>query len=160
MRLVKDNQGMGFLGPLQDFGYGRGKPSKTAFVTEKASEVLQMNYEHCIPPGKGSAQHRYLQKLIKEKINGTVEFLSGDVVRYTPAGSVVYEIELLNNDHDHFLKNIEIDLPLFNRIVVVIQSVQDKKKVMKKAQEELDSELFNEGIVQFKTIQEVLHESF
>lgn len=155
-RLAKDLQEMGLLREFENFGTA-GKPSVTAFATEKGAEMLGKDYKDCVPPGKGGVQHRFLQNLLSKKINGVVEFMGGDVVHYNPDGSMtVFEIELGPSD-DHFLKNIEVDLGIFGRVVVVSRNIQDLKILKKKAREHFgaDSEILKG--VDFKTIQEVLN---
>jgi hypothetical protein len=155
MRLVKDNQDMGFLGPLQDFGYGKGKPSKTAFVTEKGAELLKMDYKDCIPPGKGSAQHRYFQKLLKERLQGILEYKSADVVEYRSDSTVTaYEVEL-EPSAEHAIENIKRDLPNFTKIVVVTRNQEDKKAARKNvAEHDIDPDFYD---IEFRTVKEVLN---
>lgn len=154
-RMIRDLQEMGLLGPLENFGMGKGKPKKTAFVTEKGAELLRMEYKESVPPGKGGVQHRFLQLQLKNALrNSVVEFMSGDVVQYGPDGAMtVYEIELDPGD-DHFLHNINIDLPLFGKIVVVARNPADLRLLKQKAVENLKPEVYE--AIEFKTVKEVI----
>jgi hypothetical protein len=154
-RLIRDLQEMGFLGELESYGLGKAKPKKTAFVTEKGAEVLHMPYKHCVPAGKGGVQHRFLQDLLRRHFGTAVkEWMSGDVVRYHKDGSTtVYEIELDDASNEHFLRNIETDGSLFDRIVVIARS-QDLRAFKRKAKERISADLLKR--VTFKRIAEVL----
>jgi len=152
-RIVKDLQGMGFLGEKQYFGYGKGKPSATCFVTEKGAGMLGIPYSQTVPPGKGSAAHRFLQNLLAEKLKGVVEYAGADVVEYRTNGSVAYEIELDPSD-EHFLKNIERDLSTFSMVVVVARSQKDLTALKSRAENWFLEDTLGE--VEFKTVKEVL----
>lgn len=151
-RIVKDLQEMGLLGEKQYFGFGKGKPSITCFVTEKGAELLGIPYKEAVPPGKGSAAHRFLQKLMADKLKGVIEYGGADVVAYKPEG-VAYEIELDPSD-EHFLKNIERDLSIFPRVVVVARSQKEISALKSKAEDHFSPSTMED--IEFKTIKEVL----
>lgn len=151
-RIVKDLQEMGLLGGKQFFGFGKGKPSVTCFVTEKGAELLGIPYKDAVPPGKGSAAHRFLQKLISEKLKGVIEYGGADVVAYKPEG-VAYEIELDPSD-EHFLKNIERDLSIFSKVVVVARTQKEISALKRRAEKYFSPSTLED--IEFKTIKEVL----
>lgn len=157
-RMVKDLQEWVLLGKLESFGVSKGKPRKSALVTEEGAKYLQIPYKKCIPPGKGGLLHRFIQSYLKNVLPySTIEFQSGDLVQYQPEGrKIVYEIEL-NPLDDHFLKNIRVDLSIFDEIVVVARTPADKKSLKEKATQVLEPEIFE--VVKFKTVKEVYDES-
>jgi hypothetical protein len=154
-RLIEDLQSMGFLGDLESFGVGKAKPRKSAFVSEKGSQILGMPFSQCVPAGRGGVCHRFLQDLLSHHLGSAVkEWQRGDVVRYEDDRSTTcYEIEL-NPSNDHFLRNIEVDLPLFDLVVVVAKNPRDRSALKKKAEEKLPAEILER--VSFMTVKEVL----
>ncbi len=150
-RIVRELQSMDLLGELGNFSSGRGKPGKTAFVTEKGAQMLGIPHEKCVPKGRGSAsvQHRYLQHILQQSLgNAVVEFQDADVVEYRPEGSLAYEIEM--EVSEHIIRNIERDLATFGKVVVVARypDVGKIKGIIEKA---LGAGIFDR--VEVKTVQ-------
>jgi hypothetical protein len=147
-----------WLGPMEDIPSGKpGKPMASALVLPAGLKVLGISpekYKYC--KGKGKLCHRVLQRRIQDAVGGIIEYQECDVYAASPDGKerVCYEIELQVDDgHEHYLENLRRDSKFADRIIFVVATKEDVKK-LKRRIKDLPPEEHQR--VEIKTISEVM----
>lgn len=150
-KLKLDLYDMGAITESENVGVGKMKPKLVCCVTPKGAELLGMDYPKASPPGKGGLLHKFLQHTLARALPNSVVEHNADVVQYTNDESIAYEIELSD---ENLCRNIERDIALFSRVVIVARNEKECKALKAKAEDYFQAYTLND--VEFKTISEVL----